>query len=182
VSTSQGCKLYFGSNHDPLRYAPEGYKGMATLTNSSASLILPPPHIKIPTPINVGSRNSSRASSCVESSTQSSVIQGAIDEAIAIASPDVSIDRLGDDDILSASSSVNNEGNVEPNLIPIDRVPPWEETPYNVRQHFSAQNNEPELEIFSETQEDIIPSLYFEVEIGLQRISELDFNDDDTKW
>ncbi|KAM3582119.1 hypothetical protein VKS41_005548 [Umbelopsis sp. WA50703] len=182
VSTSQGCKLYFGSNHDPLRYAPEGYKGMATLTNSSASLILPPPHIKIPTPINVGSRNSSRASSCVESSTQSSVIQGAIDEAIAIASPDVSIDRLGDDDILSASSSVNNEGNVEPNLIPIDRVPPWEETPYNVRQYFSAQNNEPELEIFSETQEDIIPSLYFEVEIGLQRISELDFNDDDTKW
>lgn len=185
MSTGQGCKLYFGSSHDPLRYAPDGYKGMSSLTNPSVTLVLPPPHIKIPTPVEPGSRSSSRNSSCVTSSTESLATEAAagVDEAIAIASPEECPNKLrnNDNDSSSTISSVNNEGNVEPNLIPVDRVPPWEETPHTAREHINAHNT-PELDIFSNINDDIIPSLYFEVEIGFQRMTELDFSDDDTKW
>jgi len=182
VSTSQGCKVYFGSNHDPLRYAPPSYKGMASLTSSSVSLVLPPPHIKIPAPINADGDVSRRASSCSNLSGVSSSIDVATeDEAISIENAEETTNRSSDATVTLELPSIENDGNVEPNLVPIDKVPPWEETKSNFSNSSYPMSCEPELEICSDSWDHIIPSLYFEVELGFRRTSDLDLTDD-TKW
>lgn len=164
-----------------MRYAPPGYKGIASLTSSSVSLVLPPPHIKIPASINTEGEGSRRASSSSCGSDLSSGIGATEDEAISIETSEDTRDDSAEVIATYAVQPVPNDGNVEPNLVPLDKVPPWEETPSHYGEASYTAIGDPELDIYSGNWDHVLPSLYFEVELGFRRMSDLDLNDD-TKW
>ncbi|KAI9290273.1 hypothetical protein BC943DRAFT_10443 [Umbelopsis sp. AD052] len=177
VSTSQGCKVYFGGEYDPLRYAPPGYKGIASLSPSAVSLVLPPPHIKLPA--NTEGRVSRRGSSSSDLSGISSV-EAAQDEAISIEDPEASVENTTGE---QGSLPLDFDGNVEPNLVPVDKISSWDTTPVTTTSEeprFNT-NDEHNLEINSYDWNCLLPSLYFEVELHFRRVSEFDIGDD-KRW
>lgn len=175
VSTSQGCKVYFGGEYDPLRYAPPGYKGIASLTSTSGSLVLPPPHIKLPPTPNPEDGVSRRGSASSGLSGISSVA-ATEDEAISIEDKGANVEStISEQNLLP----IDNDGNVEPNLVPVDKVSPWDTTPMTAtsEQPHPTTNDEHDLDICSYDWSFLLPSLYFEVELHFRRMSEFDLSD-----
>lgn len=171
--------MYFGGEYDPLRYAPPGYKGIASLTSSSGSLVLPPPHIKLPPTPNPEDGVSRRGSASSGLSGISSVA-ATDDEAISIEDNEANVKNTTAE---QDSVPIENDGNVEPNLVPVDKVSPWDATPMTAtseQPHFIT-NDEHDLEICSYDWSCLLPSLYFEVELHFRRMSEFDLSDD-KRW